>query len=111
MRRLQPALCLAQEMGARLGEREVLLRALSRCAAPIRLRAEIGAAMSVLRIIFGDQLSFDLTALAALAPGRDVYLKFEAPDNIGSFTAEVQTRSRGITRATLRATRHYREDA
>jgi hypothetical protein len=42
MPRLQPALRLAQEMGARLGEREVLLRALSRRTIPIRLALDEG---------------------------------------------------------------------
>ena len=80
MRRLQPAIRLAQEMGARLGEREVLLRALSQHTTPISLRAEIDAAMSILRIIPGDQLSFDMTALADLDPGRDIVLMMEVEE-------------------------------
>jgi len=63
MRRLRAALRLAQEMGPRLGECEVLFRALSRRAAPIGLEADIGAVMTVLRIVLGDQLPLDLSAL------------------------------------------------
>ena len=88
--------------------------------------------MSVLRIILGDQLSFDISALAGLDPARDIvlmmevmeegtyvwhhkqkivlvlsamrhfagelrqrgvpvdYVRLDAPDNSGSFTAEIQ---------------------
>ena len=71
---------MAQEMGARLGEGEVLLRALSRCDAPIRPEAGIDAVMTVLRIVLGDQLSDDLTALADLDQGRDVVLMMEVAE-------------------------------
>lgn len=67
-------------MGARLEGCEVLLQALSRRAAPIRLEAEIGAVMTVLRVILGDQLSLDLTALDDLDPGRDTVLMMEVAE-------------------------------
>lgn len=68
---------MAQEMGARLGQGEVLLATLSRCAAPIRLQGEGGAAMSTLRIVLGDQLSLDLPALAGIDRGHDIVLMME----------------------------------
>ena len=74
---LQPALRLAQEMGARLGECNVLLAALSRRAASIQFSAGGGAAMSALRIILGDHLSLDVSALADLVAGRDTVLMME----------------------------------
>ncbi len=80
MPRLWQAFHLAQEMGARLGECEVLLRALSHRTAPDGLAAEIGAVMTVLRIILGDQLSVDLSALADLDPGRDIVLMMEVQE-------------------------------
>ena len=64
-------------MGARLGEREILLGALRRCAAPTRVEAWARPVMTVLRIILGDQLSLDLSALDDLEPGRDVVLMME----------------------------------
>lgn len=67
-------------MGARLGECEVLLRALSRRAVPIRPEAGIGAVMTVLRIVLGDQLSDDLTALTDLDQGRDTVLMMEVDE-------------------------------
>ena len=71
---------MAQEVGARLGECEVLLRALSRRAAPIRIEAEIGAVMTVLRVILGDQLLVGLTALTDLDQGRDIVLMMEVEE-------------------------------
>jgi len=68
---------MAQKMGARLGECEVLLRALSRRAGPNGLAARTGAVMTVLRVILGDQLSLDLSALDDLDRGRDVVLMME----------------------------------
>lgn len=69
-----------RKKGARLGECEVLLRALSPRTAAIRLRAESGAAMSALRIILGDQLSFDVAALSDLVAGRDTVLMMEVTE-------------------------------
>ena len=80
MPRLWRALHLAQEMGARPGGSEVPLRALSHRAAPDGLAAEIGAVMTVLRIVLGDQLSVDLSALADLDPGRDIVLMMEVQE-------------------------------
>ena len=61
-------------MGARLGEREVLFRALSQGD------AGISSIMTVLRIILGDQLSLDLSALDDLDSKRDVVLMMEVVD-------------------------------
>jgi deoxyribodipyrimidine photolyase-related protein len=62
-------------MGARLGEREVLLRAVQQGAAGPQHR--VGALMTVLRLVLGDQLSDDLTALHDLDPARDIVLMME----------------------------------
>jgi len=77
MLRLRQTARLAQEMGARLGEREILLGALPRCGAPTRAGAQSGPVVTVLRIILGDQLSLDLSALDDLDPGRDTILMME----------------------------------
>jgi deoxyribodipyrimidine photolyase-related protein len=74
---LQAALRLAKEMGARLGEREVLLGALPRSADPTRVGSGARPVMTVLRIVFGDQLSQDLSALDDLDSGRDIVLMME----------------------------------
>jgi len=60
-------------MGAQLGAREVLLAALSRRGAA----TPFVAAVSALRILLGDQLSFDIAALAGLEPARDIVLMME----------------------------------
>ncbi len=72
-----PALRLAQEMGTRLGERKVLLPALPGRCVPGRRGAAAGNPMSVLRVILGDQLSSDISALADLDPARDIVLMME----------------------------------
>ena len=77
MRCLQPAVCVAPEMGARLGEREVLLPSMSRGAIPPRVCGKVCAAVSVLRIVLGDQLSLDQPALADIDTGRDTVLMME----------------------------------
>lgn len=64
-------------MGARLGDCEVLLSALSRRVTPISLLAEIGWPMSGLRLVLGDQISIDLTVPPDLDPGRDTVLMME----------------------------------
>lgn len=64
-------------MGARLGERETLLGALPRNATPTRVGAGSGPVVTVLRIILGDQLSLDLSALDDLDAGRDTVLMME----------------------------------
>jgi len=64
-------------MGARLGEREVLLAPLPSHRVADRSDAAIGPDMSVLRVILGDQLSPDLSALSDLDPGRDTVLMME----------------------------------
>jgi len=71
------ALRLAQKVGAGLGEREILLPTLSRHLDLDRSDAAAGNVMSVLRIILGDQLSFDMSALAGLDPARDIVLMME----------------------------------
>ncbi len=77
MRTLWSAFRLAQEMGAGLGEREVLLATLPRRRDPKPSDATAANVMSVLRIILGDQLSFDMSALAGLDPARDIVLMME----------------------------------
>ena len=64
-------------MGTRLGEREILLGALPRCAAPGHVATWTRPTMTVLRITFGDQLSLDLSAPDELGPARDVVLMME----------------------------------
>ena len=64
-------------MGARLGEREILLGALPRCAAPPCVGTWTRLVMNALRIVLGDQLSLDLSALDDLDPRRDVVLMME----------------------------------
>lgn len=64
-------------MGPRLGECEILLGSLPRCVIPTRVGDWTGPVMTVLRIILGDQLSLDLSALDHLDPDRDVVLMLE----------------------------------
>jgi hypothetical protein len=64
-------------MGARLGEREALLRALPLNSTPTRVGAGSGPVVTVLRIILGDQLSLDLPALDDLDAGSDTVLMME----------------------------------
>jgi deoxyribodipyrimidine photolyase-related protein len=64
-------------MGSRLGEREMLLRALPGCAAPPPAETWPRPVMTILRIILGDQLSLDMSALNDLDPARDVVLMME----------------------------------
>jgi deoxyribodipyrimidine photolyase-related protein len=64
-------------MGARLGACEILLEALSRRASAIRPENRTGPAMSVLRIVLGDQLSQEISALADLDRERDIVLMME----------------------------------
>ena len=77
MRRLPAALRLAQEMGSRLGECEVLFRVLSQRGAPIRLEADNGAVVTVPRSVLGYQLQRDLSALAGLDRACDIVLMLE----------------------------------
>jgi deoxyribodipyrimidine photolyase-related protein len=67
-------------MGARLGEREILLRALPRRAVRVRPGLGTGALMTVLRIVLGDHLSDELTALSDLDRERDIVLMMEVAD-------------------------------
>ena len=69
-------------MVARLGEREVLLPALPWGAAlrTAALRTANGGCMSALRVILGDQLSLDLSALADLDRARDTVLMMEVSE-------------------------------
>jgi deoxyribodipyrimidine photolyase-related protein len=73
---------LAQEVGARLGEREILLQPLPRLSGAER--AGHSPEMSVLRVIFGDQLSSDLSALTDLDPERDTVLIVEVAEEVST---------------------------
>ena len=64
-------------MGTGLGECEVLLTTLSKRGDPDSFGATARIAMSVLRIILGDQLSFDISALAGLDATCDIVLMME----------------------------------
>ncbi len=64
-------------MGSGLGECEVLLATLSKRHDPERSDAAAGNVMSALRIILGDQLSFDMSALAGHDPAQDIVLMME----------------------------------
>ena len=64
-------------MGTRLGQREILLEAVPRCAAAPCVRMRTRLVMNVLRIVLGDQLSQGLSALDDLDAGRDVVLMME----------------------------------
>jgi deoxyribodipyrimidine photolyase-related protein len=72
-----PASRLAQEVGARLGEREVLLAALPKRRASQACGPAARNAMSVLRVILGDQLSLGMSSLADIDPRRDAVLMME----------------------------------
>ena len=67
-------------MDARLGEREVLLSALSSRTTPNRPAPEINPVMTALRIVLGDQLSADLSALSDLDPEHDIVLMMEVQE-------------------------------
>ena len=71
---------MAQEVGAGLGKREVLLTTLSKRRDDVPLEAAAGPPMSVLRIILGDQLSSGISALADLDRDRDVVLMMEVTE-------------------------------
>jgi deoxyribodipyrimidine photolyase-related protein len=71
---------MAQEVGARLGQRQVLLQSLPRLRTA--KRAADGFSMTVLRVIFGDQLSFDVSALADLDPEVDRVLMAEVAEEV-----------------------------
>jgi hypothetical protein len=77
MRGLPAALHLAQEMGPRLGESEVLFRALSQRGAPIRLEADNGAVVIVPSSVLGYQLQRDLSALTGLDRARRMVLMLD----------------------------------
>ncbi len=64
-------------MGARLATGEVLLATLQQITHVLWPRARASHPMSVLRIVLGDQLSADLTALEGLNEQRDVVLMME----------------------------------
>ena len=65
-------------MGSRLGECEVLFRALSQRGAPIRLEAVNGTVVTVPRIVLSFQLQRDLSARAGLDRACDIVLMLEA---------------------------------
>ncbi len=91
-------------MGARLGEREILLGALRRCAAPGHVATWTRPIMTALRIILGDQLSLDLSALDDLDPARDVVLMMEVMEE----NTYVQHHKQKIV-LVLAAMRHFAE--
>jgi deoxyribodipyrimidine photolyase-related protein len=65
-------------MGARLGPGEILLAALPRRRAIVSVTSE--AAVSSLRVILGDQLSHDISALAGIDRARDRVLMMEVEE-------------------------------
>jgi deoxyribodipyrimidine photolyase-related protein len=68
---------VAKEVGARLGECEILFGALPCGCPPARIGVAVGYVVTVLGVILGDQLSSDLSALDVLVPGRDTVLMME----------------------------------
>lgn len=94
---------MAQEVGARLGEREALLKPLPRLTAA--RRAAVGSVMSTLRIILGDQLSPDISALADLDPARDTVLMMEVHEE-GAYVAHHKQKIVLV----LSAMRHFAEE-
>ena len=90
---------MAKKVGARLGEREVLLEPLP------RLRTAVGADVSVLRVILGDQLSFDISALVDIDPARDTVLMMEVAEE-GAYVAHHKQKLVLV----LSAMRHFAEE-
>jgi NAD(P)-dependent dehydrogenase (short-subunit alcohol dehydrogenase family) len=74
LRGVRAGVRLAEEVGAGLGERALLLGAL-----PGGAEGE-GHGMSALRLVMGDQLSDGISALEGLDPGRDVVLMVEVAE-------------------------------
>lgn len=66
-------------MGARLGQRKILLRPLPHDG-PANGRRIAGCSSMILRLVLGDQLSHDLIELADFEPKRDVVLMMEVQD-------------------------------
>ena len=71
---------MAQEMGAGLGRCEILLPPLPGRPAANGFDINGGSGMSILRIVLGDQLSLDFSALAGLDLGRDMVLMMEVAE-------------------------------
>ncbi len=90
-------------MGAGLGKCKILLAALQRCQAT--LIGTTQGAMSSLRIILGDQLSHDISALAGLDLQRDIVLMMEVADE-GTY---VQHHKQKIV-LVLSAMRHFAQE-
>jgi deoxyribodipyrimidine photolyase-related protein len=67
-------------MGAQLGRGEVLLDTLSRRSTPREEFSSAGAVMTTLRLVLGDQLSTDLSALVDVDPANDVVLLLEVEE-------------------------------
>ncbi len=80
MRPLQSAFRLAQEVGAGLGQRALLLTTLSKRFDPPSYNVAVETPMSALRIILGDQLCLDISALKGLDRARDVVLMMEVAE-------------------------------
>jgi deoxyribodipyrimidine photolyase-related protein len=99
------ALQLAQEMGAGLGEREVLLTPLSGRSGTVKPGGAFGKVMSALRIILGDQLSLDLATFADLDPAHDKVLMMEVVEE----STHVRRHKQSIV-MTLSAMRHFAEE-
>ncbi len=70
---MRQAVRVAQKMGARLGQRQILLGALPP-------HGPGSQAVKTLRIVLGDQLSAGLSALRDLDPANDVVLMMEVAD-------------------------------
>jgi deoxyribodipyrimidine photolyase-related protein len=92
-------------MGAGLGGREILLRALPANEAAARRSAAAGPAMSVLRIVLGDQLSMDISALKGLEPAVDIVLMMEVIEE----TSYVPHHKQKLV-LVLSAMRHFAEE-
>jgi len=71
---------VAQEVGARLGVRQVLLGTMSPDRALRHRRADGTGIVTVLRVLLGDQLSHGISSLAELDLERDVVLMMEVAE-------------------------------
>ncbi len=81
MCRLRPALRLAQEVGARLGDREVLFRALSHRAGSIRHQAERDI-VAGLKMTLGDRRSPPQDSVARTTRETTIWKKVVADAGI-----------------------------
>lgn len=91
-------------MGAGLGARKILLGSLPGRATLRPAKHRASAVMTVLRLVLGDQLSDDLTALTGLDPERDIVLMME----VEAETTYVRHHKQKIV-LVLSAMRHFAE--